>query len=121
MESDLNILEDCKSIMDPMTVEDADDFNGQILAHIDSTILTLAQLGCIKDSMPMITADTTWSDIINPPTNQKYNNEQTYAAIRTVIKYTVRILFDPPVQNVMDIYRQIIDKNEWRIAQAYAL
>lgn len=107
--------------MDPMTVEDADDFDGQILSFIDSTILSLAQRGCIKEDMPTITSDTTWSEIINPPKNYLYDNEQTYSAIRTVIKYTVRILFDPPVQNVMTIYQQIIDENKWRILQAYEI
>lgn len=121
MESDINILQDVKSILDPLTVEDSEDFNNQILAYIDSTILMLAQKGCIKKTMPIITAESLYSDIINPPTNIEYDNEATFSAIRTVIRFTVKTLFDPPVQNVMNIYQTIIEENKWRIGEAYEL
>lgn len=116
-----NILEDCKRLLDPMMAEgDADDFDWQLLSLIDATILPLTQIGCIKSLSERITNETMWEEIINPP-NPAFDNDNTYSAIRTYVRYKVRILFDPPVSNVLEIYKEAIHEALFRIEVAYEL
>lgn len=118
--NDLSILDDCKALLDPMLTEDVDDFDKQLLSLIEATILPLTQLGCIKPLSHRIVEYTTWHDIINPP-SQAFDNDNTYSAIRTYVRYRVRIMFDPPVSNVLEIYQKAIDEAFFRIEVAYEL
>lgn len=117
---EFNILEDCKSILDPIMCSETTDFDKQILGIIEATILPLTQLGCIKPLYHRITEETSWHDIINPP-SQAFDYDNTFSAIRTYVRYNVRITFDPPVSNVIEIYQKAINEAFFRIEVAYEL
>lgn len=114
-----NVLESVKSTIGPM-MGGTDAFDMNILSFVDTALLPLMQLGCIKQIQYPIDSTTTWDEIINPPSNPFYANEATYAAIRQYVGIKAKVSFDPPASgNASKVYEEIQKENFWRIKEAY--
>lgn len=88
---------------------DYEEFDQDIIIHINSVFSILQQLGVGPEAGFYITGDTeTWSQFIN-------NNSE----IQNVISYmymSVRLLFDPPTNSsILNSYKELIKEYEWRL------
>ena len=115
MYEDTKVLDDILRSLGPML---GTDFNEQILGLIDTALLPLAQAGAIKKDQGSITADTTWSKVINDP-NKDISISSILSSVRTYIYLQVRIMFDPPASSIVQIMKSSADEHLWRIRQAY--
>ena len=88
---------------------DLEDFNPDILMHINSVFSTLHQLGVGPEEGFSIADDTVeWSAFLNG--DNRLNNVKTYMYLR------VRRLFDPPTTSFhLEAIKQQIEELEWRI------
>lgn len=112
-----NILEDVKKSLGPM-IGDTDAFDDQLLVFINSTLLTLDQLGAIKEGCSTVNEDTAWSGIVKrPPSNN--NIEPIYSAIQQYVSFKTRLLFDPPGSGAKEVFESLCDEALWRIEVAY--
>lgn len=93
--------------------EDYEYYDGQIIAHINSVLMILTQLGVgppegfmIKDKLD------TWADFL--PTGKNLELVKSYVHLK------VKLLFDPPSSSVVtESMNRMINEFEWRInAQA---
>lgn len=91
--------------------EDYEQFDADIIMHINSVFLNLAQLGVgpsngffIKDS------SATWSDFVDIEDNAQLQ------AIKTYVYLKVKLLFDPPLSSsVIESTNRMIAELEWRL------
>lgn len=114
---DNEILLDVKISLGPM-IGDTDAFDGQILGFIDALLLTLDQLGAIKENCTAITEESTWSDIVKcPPSN--YNIEATVSAVKRYVCLKTRLTFDPPGSSAKEVFESLCNELLWRIEVAY--
>lgn len=89
--------------------QDYNQFDQDIIIHINSVLMTLGQLG-VQVSKLVETGLDTWSDVVN-------ESESTFgSAIKSYVYLKVRLLFDPPTSSVVTeaINRQISEL-EWRL------
>ena len=104
-----------KSIKSLLGVEDSyTHFDDAIMMHINTTLMTLTQLGVGPSSGFAIKDDSaTWSDYVPESTLARIE------AIKTYVYLNVRLLFDPPINSshIEAINRQIA-MLEWRINAA---
>ena len=85
--------------------EDYDEFDTDIIIHINSVFVTLQQLGVGPDEGFSISDNsTTWSDYLSD--NKLLNNVISYMGLK------VKMLFDPPTNSS---YERTIQELEWRI------
>lgn len=97
------ILEDTKKAIGIMPGYDA--FNDQILIHINTARMDLAQLGP-KCRVP-IGKDTEWNVF------DEINDE---AAIKSYIAMKVKLIFDPPSNSfLVSAYQKLIEEAAWRL------
>lgn len=89
--------------------KDYKNFDIDIITHINTTFITLNQLGVGPEDGFMIEDDeATWSDFIGD--NKKLNLIQTYIYLK------VKQVFDPPQSSaVMEANKQTINELEWRL------
>lgn len=87
------------------------EFDVQIIAHINSVLADLCQLGVGPIGGYSITGDTeTWGDFIS-------DNELN--AVKSYMHLRVALLFDPPASSaVLSSFEKQIEKWEWRLAVA---
>lgn len=87
---------------------DNDDFDYDIIMHINTVFSFLNQLGVGPDEGFMIEDDTaTWEDF---ETDVRLNSIKSYIYLR------VRILFDPPATSfVLSAIQEQIKEMEWRM------
>ena len=117
MYEDTKVLDDILRSLGPMV---GTDFNDQILGLIDTALLPLAQVGAIKKDQGIITADTTWSKVINdPPINKDISISSILSSVRTYIYLQVKIMFDPPASSIVQIMKQKAEEELWRVREAY--
>jgi len=91
-----------------------DDFNTDLLMHINSAIGELNQNGI---GLPIVVNDlTTWNDLQDP--TQVEGNEY-FKFIPLFVTLSVKVLFDPPPPSSVDVHKQTIDKLLWRLRVAY--
>lgn len=85
------------------------NFDTDIITHINTTFITLNQLGVGPKEGFMIKDDADiWSDFIGD--NKKLNSVQTYIYLK------VKLVFDPPLNSsVMEANKQMINELEWRL------
>lgn len=116
---DTLILKDVKEEIGP-AVSDC-YFDKQILSFIEIKLLALAQLGCIKKLKYPLDKCSSWDEIIaNPPVTNIFDNEDAVcSAVRQYIALSAKLLFDPPVSGVLEIFREEIRQLEWRLEVAY--
>ena len=88
---------------------DYDIFDTDLIVHINSSIMTLRQLGVGPQNGFCITgASETWGDYLGSATN--------YESVKTVMTLMVKTIFDPPSSSyVLDSYKKIIDELQWRL------
>lgn len=89
--------------------EDYDEFDTDIIIHINSVFVTLQQLGVGPDEGFSISdSSTTWSDYLS--NNKLLNNVISYMGLK------VKMLFDPPTNSsILSSYERTIQELEWRI------
>lgn len=92
--------------------EDYTHFDQDIIMHINSIFMVLAQLGVGPDEGFTIEDDaSTWSDFIS--------DDKRFEAVKTYMYLRVKLLFDPPLSSTtIDSYKRYIDEMEWRLYTA---
>lgn len=86
-------------------------FDTDIIIHINSTFMTLTQIGVGPSVGFRITgASETWGDFL--PEDDLVKLE----AVKTYIYLKVKLIFDPPTSSsVMEAMRRTADEIEWRL------
>ena len=95
--------------------EDCDDFDADLIMHINSAFMSLKQLG-VGPAEGYVIEDIseTWDDFIN--TNDNPELKALLSAVKTFIYIKVKLIFDPPQgASVLDHMRQSLTEAEWRI------
>lgn len=93
--------------------EESEEFDDDLLLHINSSILTLRQNGIINNVM-VKGVDETWEDLKDENKNNEYFNQ-----VPQFISLNTRILFDPPPPSNVEFYNNRIDELLWRLKVAY--
>ena len=97
------ILEDTKKAIGIMPGYDA--FDDQILMHINTARMDLAQLG--SKCGATIEKDTGW---------QVFDEIDDEAAIKSYIAMKVKLIFDPPSNSfLVSAYQKLIEEAAWRL------
>lgn len=88
---------------------DYDQFDDDIVLHINSVFLNLTQLGVGPENGFMITGDgETWYDFIQ--------DDVKLQAVKSYIYLKVKLLFDPPLSSaVIESTNRMISEFEWRL------
>jgi hypothetical protein len=88
---------------------DYDQFDDDIVLHINSVFLNLTQLGVGPENGFMITGDgETWHDFIQ--------DDVKLQAVKSYIYLKVKLLFDPPLSSaVIESANRMIAEFEWRL------
>lgn len=87
-------------------------FDTDLIMHINSVFMDLAQIGVGPPEGFTIEDDTSmWTDFL--PDNANFEAVKSYMALR------VKLLFDPPTSSaVLESMKREIDKWEWRLSVA---
>lgn len=88
--------------------ESYDNFDTDIIIHINAALATLSQLGVGPDSGFRIEdSDATWDDFIGDDPRLDFVRDYVYCK--------VRLIFDPPTSSAaMEALKQAISEYEWR-------
>ena len=89
--------------------EEYEQFDADIIMHINSVFMILTQLGVGPETGFYIEDDTaTWEDFLTDPTKLQM--------VKSYMYLKVRLLFDPPASSVIvDCMKQSISEFEWRL------
>lgn len=89
--------------------EDYEEFDQDIIMHINSVLSILKQLGVGSTNGFYIEDDSsTWADLLGSNTNLEL--------IKSYVYMKVRLMFDPPTSSsVMEAINNNISELEWRI------
>lgn len=89
--------------------EEVDNFDADIIMHINSVFSILTQLGVGPSEGFMITDKTkTWDDFIA--------DKKNIESVKSYVYMKVRLMFDPPISSaVMDCMNRMISELEWRL------
>lgn len=92
--------------------EDNEDFDQEIIMHINTVFLNLTQIGVGPEDGFYIEDDTTeWVDFIG--------DTPQLQAVKSYMGLKVRLLFDlPPSSSVIESMNRTIDQLEWRLRLA---
>jgi hypothetical protein len=102
---DDSILNSIKKLLG--IAEDYEYFDSDILVHINSVFIGLAQLG-VGPKNPFHIYDKTavWDDFMQgDPLDQ----------VKSYVYFKVRLMFDPPSGTAMDAMKSAISELEWRL------
>ena len=90
-------------------IDTYENFDTDIIIHINSVFTTLKQLGVGPEKGFRITGKTeTWDMFMT--------EEEFLDSVKTYIYLKVKIVFDPPLNaSVMEAYKQEINQFEWRL------
>jgi hypothetical protein len=102
-----SILLDVRKLIGPG--EDYDEFDKDLIVHINGAFADLNRLGCGPENGFFIEDDsTTWDDYLQESVLLSY--------VKQYIVASVRLSFDPPSSgSVMEALNKQIDKLEWMI------
>lgn len=89
-------------------VEECEDFDVDIIIHINTVLVILNQLGVGDKVFSIEDKTTTWQDYLG----EKYKD---LSFIKTYIGQKVRLLFDPPSGAVLEALNNSITELEFRI------
>ena len=92
--------------------EDYEHFDNQIVAHINSVLMILTQLGVgPPDSFIVKDKTDTWNEFIPDGKNLEL--------VKSYVHLKVKLLFDPPSSSVvMESTNRMINEFEWRLNAA---
>ena len=107
---EISILTSIKKLLG--VAEDYTEFDEDIMTHINSVFLNLAQLGVGPEEGFMIEDNTAeWEDFINGSVQLQ--------AVKTYVYLKVKLLFDPPLSSsVTESINRMIAELEWRLNAA---
>lgn len=90
--------------------EEYEQFDQDIIIHINSVLSILNQMGVgPKDGFSITDKTTAWSDFID--------DGSKWALIESYVHAKVRLMFDPPQTSVvMEAIKQQISEYEWRLS-----
>lgn len=88
---------------------DYDQFDDDLILHINSVFLNLTQLGVGPENGFMITGDgETWDEFIE--------DDVRLQAVKSYMYLKVKLLFDPPLSSaVIESTNRMIAEFEWRL------
>ena len=91
--------------------EECEDFDTDIIIHINSTFSNLYQIGVGSErGFSIVDKYTAWKDYIST------DNASDYQAIKTYIYLKVKLLFDPPLSSsAVEAINRSISELEWRL------
>lgn len=86
---------------------DSDDFDLDLIIHINSVFATLNQLGVgPKDGFEITGSDEVWSS---------FTDNKKLAGIKSYMAMKVKLMFDPPQNgSVIESYKELIREFEFR-------
>lgn len=89
--------------------EDYENFDADIIMHINSVFMTLRQIGVGPEEGFFIEdKSATWTDFMG--------NETKIESVKTYMYMKVRLLFDPPLSStVIECMNRSISEFEWRL------
>lgn len=90
-------------------VEDYEQFDSDIIMHINSVFSILNQLGVgPKNGFIIEDKNSKWNEFIQ--------NEKTLQLVKTYMFMKVKMMFDPPLSSaVIECYKLQISEYEWRL------
>ena len=98
---------------------DYDNFDDDIIMHINTVFMTLNQLGVGPAEGFRIEDDAAiWDDFIKVDENNPETKtlQTLQSAVKSYIHLKVKLLFDPPLSSaVMEAIKQSINELEWRL------
>ena len=98
------VLETIKTMVGPSI--DYGAFDVDLIVHINSTLMYLAQMGVVEDGTKINSA-TTWSEI---------TTDEKLEGIKSYLYFKARIMFDPPANaTILNAYQEEIKQLEWRM------
>lgn len=89
--------------------EDQNEFDPELIMHINTILATLTQIGVgSEDGFAITGKENEWSEFI--PDEPKWSQVKTYVYTK------VRLIFDPPQSSAaIDAMKKVADELEWRI------
>lgn len=90
-------------------LEEYEQFDSDLIMHINSTFSILTQLG-VGPSKGFLIEDknTAWSDFVS--------DESRMMLVKSYMFLKVKLLFDPPLSSaVLECYKKQIEEYEWRL------
>lgn len=89
--------------------EECDDFDADVIMHINSAFMILSQLGLGPDKdFRILDSSAIWPDF--------FPDDATQEAVKSYVYLKVRLLFDPPTSSaVMEAMNRQISEFEWRL------
>lgn len=92
-------------------VEEYEHFDADLILHINSVFMILAQLGVgPRTGFSISDKTTTWSDYLG--------DEARIDSVKTYMYLRVRLLFDPPMNSaVTEVIKNQIDEIGWRLRE----
>ena len=100
-----SILDSIKKLLGP---ESDDSFDQDIIIHINSALVTLAQNGACEKNSAITGSEETWSDV--------FPSQDIASKAKTYIYYKVRLGFDPPQSSfAIESMKALAEEELWRI------
>lgn len=95
--------------------EDANDFDIDLIMHINAAIGTLNQNGVGR---PLVVKDESqiWSELQDP---LQIKGNEYFHMIPLFVTLSTKLIFDPPPPSTVEVYRHNIDQLLWRLKIAY--
>lgn len=101
-----SVLDTIKQMIGPSV--SYEEFDTDLIVHINSTLMYLAQMGVVPDGTKIVDSTTTWSDLIG--------DETKLEGIKSYLYFKARIMFDPPASStILNAYNEEIKQLEWRM------
>lgn len=102
-----SILTSTKAVLG--ITEECENFDPQIIMHINTVFATLSQLGVgAKSSFVIKDKTAVWNDFLE--------DNETLVAVQTYVGLKVKTIFDPPTgSTVMDAINRTISELEFRL------
>lgn len=104
-----SILKTIKKLLGVLSTDTV--FDEDLFVNINSSFMTLNQLGVGPESVFSIDSDAaTWADFLA-------TDMEKYSAVKTFVWLKVRLVFDPPGTSfLLDAIQKQISELEWRLA-----
>ena len=107
-----SILDSVKLMLGRYAIDD-DNFDGDLIMHINTVLMILYQLGIGTRIFSITGNSETWDDFLGKNFNSSVINLE---GIKTYVALRVRLLFDPPASSaVSQAINEQIKELEWRL------
>lgn len=108
----MSILNDVKKMIGPSEIYD--QFNQDLIIHINSVFTILQQLGVgPKEGYSIVEGDEEWDDFM-----PGIESSNIFQMIKSYMYLKVRMQFDPPTGSVASAFEEQIKEYEWRLSVA---